>query len=433
MRTRGANYPSASDGITFSIRPPMPKRRRPAANKDKEEVCERPRKVSRTKRFSSVFDLLSDDIVLDIMVRLGATAKSPADVVHTMLTCRRFCALVTHNLVLASAAPAALAVKASGWSDGAHRYLKRCAHAGNVEASYTMGMIRFYCMNSKGQGASLMAKAAMQSHAPALHSLAVIQFNGSGGTRKDKDLKAGVALCARAATLGHVDAMRELGHCLQDGYGVPMNIPEGRRLLLEANAREAAAAVAASPRCFMESALQAAAGSGGVGCLHNHIVYQSALQSTKGDGATRSAAGQPAVYPAVHPAVNDYLERNSVYRLLQGGGCSLLSDFGCNVPPAKLHIANRFLVDWFNLYPPEAGLRLCSHSNCGRPETRRHEFRRCSACGSVNYCSRACQALDWKIRHKYDCSPVADWEEREDAEEEQEDPEHAAEEDNDDS
>lgn len=86
MRTRGANYPSASDGITFSIRPPMPKRRRPAANKDKEEVCERPRKVSRTKRFSSVFDLLPDDIVLDIMVRLGATAKSPADVVHTMLT-----------------------------------------------------------------------------------------------------------------------------------------------------------------------------------------------------------------------------------------------------------------------------------------------------------------------------------------------------------
>lgn len=46
---------------------------------------------------------------------------------------------------------------------------------------------------------------------------------------------------------------------------------------------------------------------------------------------------------------------------------------------------------------------------CGRPETRRHEFRRCSVCGAVNYCSRACQALDWKLRHKMDCAPVERW------------------------
>jgi TPR repeat protein len=65
-----------------------------------------------------------------------------------------------------------------------------------------------------------MAKAAMASEASALHSLGVIQFNGSGGTKTEKDLKAGVALCARAASLGHLDAMRDLGHCLQDGYDV---------------------------------------------------------------------------------------------------------------------------------------------------------------------------------------------------------------------
>ncbi len=45
----------------------------------------------------------------------------------------------------------------------------------------------------------------------------------------------------------------------------------------------------------------------------------------------------------------------------------------------------------------------------GDPETRKHEFRRCSVCGAVNYCSRACQALDWKLRHKEECAPVERW------------------------
>ena len=54
-------------------------------------------------------------------------------------------------------------------------------------------------------------------------------------------------------------------------------------------------------------------------------------------------------------------------------------------------------------------LRLCSHALCGRPETRRHEFRRCSVCGVVNYCSRACQALHWKMSHKAECVPMDRW------------------------
>ncbi|KVH87500.1 Protein kinase, catalytic domain-containing protein [Cynara cardunculus var. scolymus] len=61
---------------------------------------------------------------------------------------------------------------------------------------------------------------------------------GSGGLKNDKDLRAGVALYARAAFLGHADAMRELGQCLQDGYGVRKNVEEGRRLLVQANVRE---------------------------------------------------------------------------------------------------------------------------------------------------------------------------------------------------
>ncbi|VVA35723.1 PREDICTED: F-box [Prunus dulcis] len=57
-------------------------------------------------------------------------------------------------------------------------------------------------MQNRGSGASLMAKG----------------LNGSGGSQKEKDLRAGVALCTRATSLSHVDALRELGHCLQDGY-----------------------------------------------------------------------------------------------------------------------------------------------------------------------------------------------------------------------
>lgn len=94
-----------------------------------------------------------------------------------------------------------------------------------------------------------------------------------------------------------------------------------------------------------------------------------------------------------------------------GTGCPLLSDFGCNVPAPEAHPANRFMAEWFAARGGSAGpgLRLCSHVGCGRPETRKHEFRRCSVCGAVNYCSRACQALDWKLRHKAECTPVERW------------------------
>lgn len=209
-----------------------------------------------------------------------------------------------------------------------------------------------------------MAKAAINSHAQALYSLAVIQFNGSGGTKSDKDLRAGVALCARAAFLGHVDALRELGHCLQDGYGVRQNVAEGRRFLVQANARELAAALTCSTSAS------------------SYIV-----------------SSQP---------VGNRLVSTTTGTI----GCPLLSDFGCNVPAPEGHPANQFLTEWFTgrtSENPGPGLRLCSHAGCGRPETRKHEFRRCSVCGAVNYCSRACQALDWKLRHKGDCAPMPRW------------------------
>ncbi|XP_071716116.1 F-box protein At1g67340-like [Rutidosis leptorrhynchoides] len=307
-------------------------------------------------------DALPDDIVLFILAKLGSSSTCPADFISVLSTCKRLNVLGVHTLVLSKASPKTFAVKAKNWSESSLRFLKQCSDAGNVEACYTLGMIRFYCLQNRGSGASLMAKAAINSHAPALYSLAVIQFNGSGGTKTDKDLRAGVALCARAAFLGHIDALRELGHCLQDGYGVRQNIAEGRRFLVQANARELAAVLSTTPSKLMAG---------------NWMTWN----------------------PLPH------LRHGNVV----GPGCPLLSDFGCNVPAPEPHASNQFLSEWFSEKVLEPGLRLCSHAGCGRPETRQHEFRRCSVCGGVNYCSRACQALDWKIRHKMECTAVDRW------------------------
>ncbi|KAA8542118.1 hypothetical protein F0562_023270 [Nyssa sinensis] len=322
----------------------------------------RKRLRSTSSERSDFFDGLPDDIVISILCKLSSSARCPSDFISILLTCKRLNRLGLHPLVLSKTGPKTLVIKAKNWSDYAHRFLKRCVNAGNIEACYTLGMIRFYCLENRGIGASMMAKAAMKSHAPALYSLAVIQFNGSGGSKNDKNLRAGVALCARAAYLGHIDALRELGHCFQDGYGVRQNIAEGRRLLVQANALELA----------------------------------SVLRSSSFNMRTWRPRSQP--------------QRNGS---TTGSGfrSSLMSDFGCNVPARQGHPVNRFLTEWFGLRggQPAQGLRLCSHAGCGRPETRRNEFRRCSVCGRVNYCSRGCQALDWKWGHKAECAPMELW------------------------
>jgi len=342
------------------------KRRRDSAG-DHMPCRKRNRKSPEIAGKCDLFDALPDDLVISILCKLSSSAGCPSDFINVLITCKRLNGLGLHSLVLSRASQRTLAIRAKNWSESAQRFLKLCADAGNVEACYTLGMIRFYCLQNRGSGASLMAKAAISSHAQALYSLAVIQFNGSGGSKNDKDLRAGVALCARAAFLGHIDALRELGHCLQDGYGVRQNITEGRRFLVQANTRELAAVVASA--------------------------------AAVGDPTRSLFTWNPHPLPHPHP------------RNVNCGGCPLLSDFGCNVPAPEAHPASRFLAEWFGCRAgsPGPGLRLCSHVGCGRPETRRHEFRRCSVCGTVNYCSRACQALDWKMRHKADCTPTERW------------------------
>ncbi|MED6159791.1 hypothetical protein PIB30_045467 [Stylosanthes scabra] len=209
-----------------------------------------------------------------------------------------------------------------------------------------------------------MAKAAMKSHAPALYSLAVIQFNGSGASKYDKDLSAGVALCSRASLLGHIDSLRELGYCLQDGYGARQNVAEGRRLLVEAHARELALVIREVTRSSSPSN----------SCMLTWLTRR-----------LRNLA----------------CHTGSFLPLLEGYG-----GYGVAVPPV-----NWFMREWFESGKGSLGegLRLCAHVGCGRPETRPHEFRRCSVCGKVNYCSRGCQALDWKLKHKTECSEVLRW------------------------
>uniref|UniRef100_A0A0E0N6X5 MYND-type domain-containing protein n=1 Tax=Oryza rufipogon TaxID=4529 RepID=A0A0E0N6X5_ORYRU len=292
-------------------------------------------------------DELPDDLVLAVLSKLAASASSPSDLLSVHLTCKRLNGLGRHDMVFAKASPASLAVKAASWSEPVQRFLKLCADAGNLEACYILGMIRFYCLGNRSGGAALLARAAVGGHAAALYSLAVIQFNGSGGAKSDRDLRAGAALCARAAALGHVDALRELGHCLQDGYGVRRDPAEGRRFLVAANARELTLALAAAALPEAEP--------------HPANLFMADWWASRGVQATAKKPGLEA--PAAATGDSD------------GGG----------------------------------ELRLCSHVRCGRRETRRHEFRRCSVCGAANYCSRACQALDWKRAHKAQCVPMDRW------------------------
>lgn len=206
----------------------------------------------------------------------------------------------------------------------------------------------------------MIYKAATEDHAPALYSLAIIKFNGSEGSKESKNIPTACALCALAADLGSVDALRELGYCFQDGYGLRKSFLRGRTLLMQAAALEVACALRATPeRLEIESEL-------------------STIMSFK-------------AVPGANP----------------GLGRAYWTATGFELAPREKHPANRFLIEWFELNGSgRVGLGSCSDTICGRPETRENEFRKCAGCGDVKYCSRGCQAHDWKVRHKMECSSM---------------------------
>ncbi|XP_057948241.1 F-box protein At1g67340-like [Malania oleifera] len=182
---------------------------------------EKPQLSAYMAQKSDLFDALPDDLVLSILCMLSSTANSPSDVVSVRITCKRLSRLVVHPLVLRGAGLKAFDINAGNWSASADWFLEQCASAGNVEAVYTLGMIRFYCLKNRKSGISLMVEAALKSHALATYSIAVILFNDPNYIKYCVPVAA--TLCARAASLGHVDALRDLG--------LPRNV-RARRLLL---------------------------------------------------------------------------------------------------------------------------------------------------------------------------------------------------------
>ncbi|KAG6535449.1 F-box protein At1g67340-like [Zingiber officinale] len=309
------------------------------------------RKRPRAAESGDFFDGLPDELVVSILCKLSASAERPSDLISVLTVCKRLNRLGLDPAVLSKASADLLAVRANRWSVSSNRFLQRCADAGSPEACYMLGMILFYCLRNREGGVWLMAMAALKNHAAALFSLAVIHFNGSGKLKSDRNPKVGVLLCTRAASLCYVDAMRLLGYCFLDGHGVHRDVSEGNDYLLLANAREFSAFLHYSP--------------------------SSPLRHTRR------------------------------LRSLSEG-----LDLWRTTPPPEPHPANRFLVEWFATRSGDEngeGLGTCSNGGCGRPETRRHEFSMCSACGLARYCSRACQATHWKYSHKAECTPINQW------------------------
>jgi len=49
----------------------------------------------------------------------------------------------------------------------------------------------------------------------------------------------------------------------------------------------------------------------------------------------------------------------------------------------------------------------CWNKNCDKKETKKGtEFKNCSRCQSVMYCSKKCQSSDWRTKHKFECIPA---------------------------
>ena len=358
--------------------------------------------------------------------------------------CSRFRAAGLSKHALARADESLLDIKAAQWFRGARAFANAAVAAGSARAAFFVGSVDFYCEGSdanardtervaaeagslvpaslnarantgadggvfskkddapsadgasfpalqsslqssrdarRARGASLLARAATAGVREAHHTLAVMHFNGSGGRRRDKDPEAGAALCARGNLLFDcVSAKRELGHCLQDGFGVERDAALGAKLLDEAAAADA--------------------------------------KSGKGlDAAVLAASAAAAI-------VEERLRKRNDINTLNAAVAAAAEVAAAAKNAAAAHLTatreNRFLLDWYGdgaasdpAKKPEGpfatlptGTTSCSHPLCGRVETRRHEFRRCSCCGRVRYCSRSCQGADWRLQHKFACLPL---------------------------
>ncbi|CAI5942723.1 unnamed protein product [Closterium sp. NIES-64] len=94
----------------------------------------------------------------------------------------------------------------------ASRFMLLCGLAGNVDALFLLGMIKFYCQRDSRSGACLLVRAAEEGHVGALHALAAINAHGSGGSAADANPAVAAEVLWHAAVRGSRSALQELGH-----------------------------------------------------------------------------------------------------------------------------------------------------------------------------------------------------------------------------
>lgn len=448
----------------------------------------------------SPLDALPDDVLTIILAHAATGSRTPGDFINLLLTSRRVCHMGGQAAVLRRLPAPALQASAASWCPAAQRFLSRCSQAGNSFASYALGMIGFYCLDRPQWGLRLLTQAALAGNPDALYSLAIVHFNGSGRGKEHREVASAVLLCTQAAMLGHVDATRELGHCLQDGYGVVRDPQRGRSLLLRANIKEASEALGAVGGHKAHAALPA------VGqdeeCCHGHQCCAGDSHGDAEEDRPRASPfsqwrkralpradvmplsrtfSAPAVLPSqmeTHFRLFGSEEASSPRGTAPSGPAVLATTEGdecpyahatpstdpllghmphqqegarpspwvshasreaeehghqcCCLPAVTLPLHARsggwvrlFMLDWHYLVDlgliqsaslveceqalggdPEEERMQCSNRFCGRRELRDSEFRCCSACTEARYCSRACQAQDWKLGHKRVCSQI---------------------------
>eukprot|EP00475_Leptophrys_vorax_P018213 TRINITY_DN24843_c0_g1_i1.p1 TRINITY_DN24843_c0_g1~~TRINITY_DN24843_c0_g1_i1.p1 ORF type:complete len:597 (+),score=-15.68 TRINITY_DN24843_c0_g1_i1:155-1945(+) len=206
--------------------------------------CEQPQisdDAEGPSRKRTTIENLPEEVLIKVLAAVNATAESPLDVVLPSMISRRWRRASRDREVLKRTGRYGVSLRARQWCEGAYLFLRRLCENGCLEAAFMLAMILFYCIpGAQFEGGRLLMHSAREGHASSLHAASILSFNGSGLGASHKDVKMGVALCARAAALGHTDAMRELGHCLLDGYGVQQDTQEGWRMLLEAQAAELA-------------------------------------------------------------------------------------------------------------------------------------------------------------------------------------------------
>ncbi|KAJ4794897.1 HCP family protein with MYND-type zinc finger protein [Rhynchospora pubera] len=198
-----------------------------------------------------------------------------------------------------------------------------------------------------------LSRCADAGNLEACYFLGMINFHCFGNYSK------GITLLEKAATGSHaealysqailhfnrnVNALRELGYCFQSGFGLPPSPAAAYRLLEKANTLDLTA-------------------------------------STSGTNL------------------------HGCHRRRRSRDFSLLTNYGYS--GRTVHPANAFMVEWWWLGDKgEDGLHMCSNVLCGRRETRKNGFRRCSRCGITVYCSHACQEVHWNMEHGITCIQV---------------------------